>query len=282
MGGLDDPRQRLKQLLHKPWLLWHKAPEELDHLDEHPVVCRAHQEVEERRREGEVVPGILVAQLGDDVDRARHHARVGIVEAGPDGIVAEAEALGVLEEHLVQAEEGLLANVRTWVLEQVEQVRECLPPKVLGDNVREAANGESSVVHVLAAPGAAACHRRPPQFLLQEVRSQQDHGTLVRRVQSLADTQNAHALQRTSGGAHDLHSHKDHLGHAVPHHLEEGQFLECVHLHEHVQRLQFNLDVRYTLGDEEGGVLLVQLDARDEVDEGHFKHYFSPLYYSNI
>jgi hypothetical protein len=45
---------------------------------------------------------------------------VGIVEATLDGVVAEAQSLGVLEEDLVETEEGLLANVRTRMLEQVQ------------------------------------------------------------------------------------------------------------------------------------------------------------------
>ena len=55
------------------------------------------------------------------------------------------------------------------MLQQVEEVRQGLPPEVLGDDVREAADGESRVVDGLPAPSGAL------QFLLEQVRREQNY-----------------------------------------------------------------------------------------------------------
>ena len=154
-----------------------------------------------------------------------------IVEARLDGVVAQAQPLRIFEENLVEAQEGLLSNVRTRMLQQVEEVRQGLPPEVLGDDVREAADGESRVVDGLPAPSGAL------QFLLEQVRREQNYRTPVWRVQSLTYPQYPHTLEREARGAYDLHGRKDSPRHAVAHHLEEGQFLEGVRLNEEVRGL---------------------------------------------
>jgi len=47
------------------------------HLDKHPVVARSGKQAEKLRRHGQVVFGVLVGELTNDVHRARHHLGEG-------------------------------------------------------------------------------------------------------------------------------------------------------------------------------------------------------------
>ena len=56
-----------------PGLQWCERPEELDNLDEHPVVGGGGHELEEGGGQGQIVLGVLAGQLTDHV----HSCRLG-------------------------------------------------------------------------------------------------------------------------------------------------------------------------------------------------------------
>mgnify|MGYP007089530744 CR=1 FL=1 len=61
-------------------LVLHERAHELGDLDEHPVVAARREEAKELRCHGQIVLRVLVGELADDVDGARHHRGLLVVE----------------------------------------------------------------------------------------------------------------------------------------------------------------------------------------------------------
>jgi len=147
------------------------------------------------RRQDQVVLRILVSQLSDDVDSTAHHCRLGVAQQRLHPVKSEAKALGVVHEHLEEAQDGFFSNVALRVGQQEGQIWQqlfkknrglggfggiyralsetYLPGEVRGHNVGKAIYRNPNLVD-----------RRGGELLLEQVCGQENYVRLL--VESLS------------------------------------------------------------------------------------------------
>ena len=124
--------------------------------------------------------------------------------------VGRAEGVGVLKEDLIEAEDGLLADVRLLVTQKVDNIRDQILRQIGGADGREAVERESDLVNV----------RRVEITLHQRRAEGEDVGVLVEgeRGRNVAD-----ALVLEVGVGHDLNDVEGGVVRGIAEHCEVGE-----------------------------------------------------------
>lgn len=111
---------------------------ELDQLDEHPIVRRGIEKLEQLRRESYKWLRILSSKLADDIDGSRDDSWIRIFELLLQSMPALVQGRRVVLNDGVQAENGLLSNGWFAVIQHAANVSSEMLSKLWSDNVGQA------------------------------------------------------------------------------------------------------------------------------------------------
>ena len=244
--------ERLDELLAEAGLERRECAEELDDLDEHPVVVGHGHELEEDGRQRQVVLRILARQLANHIHGRGLHARLRVVELLLEARKGRPQRVRIVQEDLVHDEHRLLADVGLVRVHEREYLGGEVARQVGRDEAREAAQRDARLVHVLRG-----------EVLAYHVGGEHEHVGAV--VEALGGGQVADALEGELGGAHDLDDVEGGPADVVAEHLEVAELVDGVRLGGDVLLLELLLDLVDALADVLGLVLLVVANAAHQV-----------------
>lgn len=203
---MNEVGERLDQLLAQPGLQRSQGTEQLDDLDEDPVVGGGCHELEKQWRQRQVVFRVAACQLADDINSRRLYPWVWVLQLLLKPGKGRTQRLWVLEEYFVHDQHCLLPDVRLRVRHQGHDVICQVSGKIWGDKTGQTSQCHSSVV----LAGAA-------QVLSDLVGGQHDDvGTFM---EALGGRKVANTLECELGGTHDFNDVEGSPADVVPKHL---------------------------------------------------------------